>query len=179
MSSAIRMRQALLLAIGLGAAAAMPSRAADPCSQFSWDVARERALFAGTATAVLAGTDAASAPRLLAEHLYELQLRPLDQVRFVATPGRQSSGQSAYAGLATLRITAPGRYRIAVDAPFWIDVVADGGLMSVAGFQGAPDCNAPHKILEFEFAVVRELTLQFSGDRGSRVRVGIVAVAGR
>jgi len=154
--------------------AASPLRAADPCSDFSADVSRERALFAGEAIADRAGADSASAPLLLPERVYALQLRPISEVTFVAAPGRKAGGEHAYAGLAMLRIETPGIYRIALDAPLWVDVVADGGTLPVKAFQGAQDCNAPHKILEFEFAVARKVVLQFSGEHGSTVRVAIL-----
>jgi hypothetical protein len=164
----------------LTCAIAVPrSYAADPCSDFTWDVSRERALFAGVAVASAAGADNASAPMLVPNKLYALQLRPLSQVTFVTAPGKKITGDAAFGGLATLRISAAGAYRIAVDVPFWIDVVANGGLMNVEKFQGAPGCNAPHKVLEFEFPVPREVVLQFSGDRASSVRVAIVPAAGR
>jgi hypothetical protein len=77
---------------------------------------------------------------------------------------RQCRGaESGYAGLATLDIKAPGKYRFALDAPAWIDVIADGGAMNPSGHQGAAGCTGPHKIVEFEFSVARRVTLQFSG----------------
>jgi hypothetical protein len=156
-----------------------PLLAADPCSDFTWNVTAERALFAGSSTSVAAGADSASAPLLVPGKLYALQLQPQSQVTFLAAPGKKFAGDGAYAGLASLRIAVPGPYRIAVDVPFWIDVVADGGLMSAKGFQGASGCNAPHKIVAFDFPVARQVTLQFSGTASSTLRVSITAEAGR
>ncbi|HEY6452968.1 MAG TPA: hypothetical protein VIX87_10265 [Steroidobacteraceae bacterium] len=133
----------------------------------------ERALFAGAPAAMPAGTDTASAPVLAPGRLYALQLHPVAQVSFETTPGRHRAPSDEYAGLAALRIAHPGSYRIAVDAPFWVDVVADGGLMDPRAFQGAPGCSAPHKILEFEFPVARQLVLQFSGAADHVVRLSI------
>jgi hypothetical protein len=140
-----------------------PLLAADACSAFTWDVSRELKLFNGPATALAAGTDSAAAPGLAMERLYALTLRPLNEVTFVAAPGKRNGGESGYAGLATLDIKAPGKYRFALDAPAWIDVIADGGAMNTSGHQGAPGCTGPHKIVEFEFSVARRVTLQFSG----------------
>jgi hypothetical protein len=140
-----------------------PGLAADPCSGFTWDVSRELALFAGPATSLAAGTDSAAAPSLAMERLYSLSLRPLNEVTFVAAPGKRNGAESGYAGLATLDIKAPGKYRFALAAPAWIDVIADGGAMNTSGHQGASDCTGPRKIVEFEFSVARRVTLQFSG----------------
>ena len=65
-----------------------PALAADPCSGFTWDVRRELGLFAGRATDLAAGGDSAAAPTLAMEHLYSLKLRPLNEVTFVAAPGK-------------------------------------------------------------------------------------------
>ena len=95
----------------------------------------------------------------------------------VTAPGRQSPNDVGYAGLAKLRIPAAGLYRISVDAPVWIDVVADGGLMGVRDFQGAHDCAAPRKILLFEFPVPRQVVLQISGASSASVRLGVTAAS--
>jgi hypothetical protein len=144
------------------------------CQQFSWDVARERALFATQAVALAAGNDSATAPALGIDHLYQLQLKPLALIHFVTAPGRHGGGAGdteGFGGLAALRIPAPGIYRISLDAPAWVDVVADGGLVSVKDFQGAHDCTAPRKILEYEFQVSRQVTVQVSGASTSGVRL--------
>jgi len=150
-----------------------PALAADPCSGFTWDVRRELGLFAGRATDLAAGGDSAAAPTLAMEHLYSLKLRPLNEVTFVAAPGKKNGAESGYAGLAALDIKAPGRYRFALDAPAWIDVIADGGAMTSSGHQGAMGCTGPRKIVEFEFSVARRVTLQFSGAEQAAVRVTV------
>ena len=161
-----------LLALAWIAAGPPLAAAADPCSDFTWDVSRERQPFARSPTPVIAGADSASAPLLAPERLYVLQLKPLSEVTFVGFPGRQPPALNAYGGLAALQISTPGLYRIALDVPYWIDVVADGGIVSAKVFQRAVGCSAPHKILDSEFPVARELMLQFSGSAPSSVRAG-------
>jgi hypothetical protein len=177
MRSLIGPRVPLWLGLGL-ALVQGPVLAADPCSSFTWDVRDERTLFASAASPAAAGVDSASAPLLDTGHLYVLQLQPASRVRFAATPGRKAPAGGPYAGLASVRIAAPGAYRISVNAPFWIDVVADGGLMAAKGFQGAAGCDAPHKIVSFDFPVARQVTLQFSGAANS-VRVSITMESSR
>jgi hypothetical protein len=177
LTAPISARFAALIAFFLiGAVPGPPVTAAeDACAGFAWDVTRERALVAGDAAQLPAGTDSSSAPLLAPGRLYALQLRPIDQVHFVTTPGRRNPSDGGYAGVAALKIPAPGTYRIAVDAPFWVDVVADGGLMNVKDFQSAHDCDAPRKILEFEFPMPRQVTLQFSGAAHAGIRLSITA----
>ena len=165
---------ALLLAMLLSPAIA--PAADEACQGFSWDVTRERSLFAGKGEAATAGRDSGAAPTLMPATLYALQLKPVGQVHFVATPGRKGP-EDAFAGLAMLQIPTAGLYRISADAPVWIDVVADGGLMVVKDFQGAHDCTAPRKILVFEFPVPRQVTLQVSSATSASVRIGITAAA--
>jgi len=150
-----------------------PLLAADPCSGVTWDVSRELSLFAGPATALAAGADSAAAPSLAMERLYSLTLRPLNEVTFVAAPGKRNGAESGYAGLATLDIKVPGKYRFGMDAPVWIDVIADGGAMNTGAHQGASGCAGPRKIVEFEFSVARRVTLQFSGADVPAVRITV------
>jgi hypothetical protein len=164
---------ALLLA-GINAAAADES-----CVDFKWDVTQERALFAGTALPLVAGTDAKSAPVMLLNHLYALQLTPQDKVTFAATPGKKSPSPGSSAGIVTFRLPASGSYRIALDMPFWIDVVANGALVAAKDFQGQHGCNSPHKIVEFELPSTRPYLLQLSSAAPNGVHVTITATPTR
>jgi hypothetical protein len=150
-----------LFAVVLGGAA-LPAHADEACLDFKWDVSKERALFAGTPSSLTAGKDPKSAPVVVPNRLYALRLTPQDQVAFAVAPARKTATPPAYAGLATLKIDAPGSYRIAVDLPFWIDVVSNGTLQQPTDFQGQHSCSAPHKIVVFELAGTRPFVLQLS-----------------
>jgi hypothetical protein len=166
-----RAAAALLLAIACTLFGA-PVFADDPCMDFKWDVTQERALFAGPALSLAAGSDSKSAPIILPKRLYQLQLMPQSHVSFAAAPGKQTQNAEAYAGLAILNIPASGSYRVALDAAFWIDLVSDGALVAASDYQGQHDCSAPHKIVEFALHGTR-LILQLSGSASERVRVSI------
>ena len=169
------------IALGFCAAAslaAMPSLA-DECVDFKWDVAQERALFAGPATALTAGTDAKSAPDMQLGHLYELKLGTQDQVSFAATPGKKSPRTESNAGLVKFKIPVKGSYRVAIDMPFWIDVVQDGALLAATDFQGQHGCNSPHKIVVFELPGTRPFILQLSNAAPQSVRLTITATPAR
>jgi hypothetical protein len=160
-----------LLSIGLGSASAV--LAAEPCTGFKWDVTREVALFAGEGTTLLAGKDANSSPVIFTDRLYRLQLVPQTAVTFVSAPGKKMLTDGAFAGLATLQLNAPGNYRVAVDAPFWLDLVANGKLAVTRDFQGQRSCDGPHKIVEFDLGDAKQFVLQVSGAVQATVRLTV------
>jgi hypothetical protein len=161
-----------VLALLVGSAA-MPALADDACAGFKWDVSNERALFAGSAVPLAAGKDRVSAPVVVPNRLYQLRLTSQDHVAFVTPPAKKMPTEGAYAGIASLKIPAPGRYRVAVDTPFWIDVVSDGALVKASDFQGQRGCSAPHKIVEFELAGAQPFVVQLSGETTDSVRLTI------
>jgi hypothetical protein len=75
----------------------IPAFAADPCTGFKWDVSKEHTLFGGPAATLTAGKDAASAPAIDVDRLYELKLTPQDQTAFVLPPGKKMLTDGAYA----------------------------------------------------------------------------------
>ena len=168
----------LVLAAAFSAAA--PVLAAESCVDFKWDVAQERALFAGSETPVSAGADAKTAPVLLLNHLYALKLAKQEQVSFAVTPGKKSPREgSSYGGLVTFKIPTGGSYRVAIDMPFWIDVVSDGALVAATDFQGQHGCASPHKIVQFDLLGTRPFFLQLSNAAPESVRLTITATPAR
>ena len=138
------------------------SSAADACGTFTWDVKHERALFAMQPHALPAGRAPGSAPHLRAAELYELMLAPDAQVTFVVAPGRKTPKPDSHAGLARIEIRKAGMYRVSVDQPAWVDIVADGKAIGSKDFQGKRGCTAPHKVVEFVLPESRNLVLQLS-----------------
>jgi hypothetical protein len=170
----VMLQLCVLLVLGLAAGSALAQE--DPCAKFSWNIEHERALFATAPEAVAAGRDAATTPLLVPERLYQLQLAPQDHVALALPPGKQPKPDGAYAGMARLRLQQPGTYRVSVDQPLWIDVVADGKMIESADFQGRPGCLAPHKIVQYSLAAGRDLLLQLSGAVSPGARLTITQV---
>jgi hypothetical protein len=164
----------LWAALALSLAAGIVLAQDDPCAKFSWNVEHERALFAAAPQAIAAGHDAASAPRLEPDRLYQLQLAAAGQVMLALPPGKKP-GDASYAGLARLSLQQPGSYRVSVDQSVWIDIVADGKMIDSADFQGRPGCLAPHKMVQYSLPAGRELLLQLSGAPSAGVRLTITA----
>jgi hypothetical protein len=161
--------------LALSLAASVVSAQDDPCAKFSWNVEHERALFAAAPQAIAAGHDAASAPQLEPDRLYQLQLAAAAQVTLALPAGKKTAADSSYAGLARLSLRQPGSYRVSVDQSVWIDIVADGKMIESADFQGRPGCLAPHKIVQYSLPAGRELLLQLSGAPNAGVRLTITA----
>lgn len=155
--------------------ATAPALGDDSCVDFKWDVSQERALFAGPATAVAAGANQKSAPLLQLNHLYELKLSHQEQVSFAVKPAKMSPRPGSNAGLATFKIPAGGSYRIAIDMPFWIDVVSNGAVVAANDFQGQHGCISPHKIVQFDLHGTRPFFLQLSNAAPDSVRLTITA----
>jgi len=168
----------IILALVLGSANA-PALGADACTDFKWDVSKERALFAGPAVSMPSGADLKSAPVIVPNRLYRLQLLPQGRVRFAAAPGKRTPDADAYAGLAKLKIPASGGYRIAIDAQIWIDLVSKRSLLAAADFQGQHGCSAPHKIVEFDLLSTQPLILQLSSATTDRILLTITATPAR
>ena len=160
----------------LMSATATQALAQDPCGGFKWDVSKERALFRTQARPTPAGKDAAAAPVIESNRLYQLQLLPEAQVAFSQPPGKKPPGDGSYAGLAALKIPKSGGYRISLDLPFWVDVVTGGKLVPAKDYEGQHDCNAPHKIVEFDLDDHAPLLLQFSGVSQAAVRLTVTQV---
>jgi hypothetical protein len=159
--------------------AAVPALADESCVDFKWDVSQERALFTGSATPLAAAADPKSAPVLLLNHLYELKLAQQEQVSFAITPGKKSPRAGSHGGLVAFKIPASGSYRVAIDMPFWIDVVSDGALVEANDFQGQHGCSPPHKIVQFDLLGTRPFFLQLSNAAPDSVRLTITATPAR
>jgi hypothetical protein len=158
-------------------AAAMASHAAlaaDPCEGFTWNVTHERALFATAPVSVTAAAAAGPAPTLEVDKLYEITLTPQGKVSFVLAPAKKALADGAFAGMTTLHIPGPGKYRVSMSEGFWIDVIADGKFAPTDDFTGAHECRAPRKIVQYVLPA-GNLTLQFSNTNSATVRVTVTA----
>jgi hypothetical protein len=168
----------IVLAAMLGGSA-LSAHADDACVDFKWDTAKEHALFAGSADPLTLGADPKSAPTIVPNRLYELQLVPQERVTFAVSPGKRNATLSANAGLATFTIPSAGSYRVSVDAPFWIDVVSNGALVAAKDFQGQHGCPPPHKIVEFDLLGTRAFILQLSNATAGSVRLTVTPTPAR
>jgi hypothetical protein len=167
----LRSKALPLLTLLMLGATTVAAAADDPCAGFKWNVTEERALFAKTAETAVAAHDAASAPVVKADKLYELALSPQDGVKFVLPPGKKSLPDGAFAGLVRLQVPTAGLYRISLDQGLWIDVVGHHQMIDSTDFAGATGCTAPRKIVQFILPAGKDLVLQMSAAAKDHVRV--------
>jgi hypothetical protein len=170
-----RSRALSLLAIGMFVGGTTAAMAADEaCAEFKWNVTEERAVFSHRPHSTIAGRDAASAPSMNPQTLYELSLLPQDSVRFAVPPGKKKQlPAGAFAGLVHFRVATAGAYRVSLDQGFWVDIVSGQKLLESSDFTGAHDCSAPRKIVQYNLPAGEDLVLQLSGATKDHVRVAL------
>ena len=162
-----------MLMLVLVMTAAAPARSqSDPCAGYQWDVSKERALFAESGKQLTAGKDRASAAAIVPGALYVLGLTPANQVSFAVAPGKDP-GPGSYAGIVALTVPSAGKYRVAVDLPLWIDVIAGAKLLAPLDYEGVRGCGAPRKVVEFDLAGSTHWLLQLSSSNSELVRLTV------
>lgn len=171
----MRLMRVVIATLAVLPTLASTAYADDGCDGFKWDVARERALFAGNAQPVTAGRDAGVEGELQTEHLYDFWLSPQSQVDLSVPLASKARVGNVFAGFAHVRIPEAGRYRISLDQAGWIDVVGAQGVIASGDFAGQRGCSAPHKVVQFELPAGRVL-LQFTGVGGVHLQVAVTHV---
>ncbi len=153
-----------------------PTLAAEPatCARFQMDVSAERELFQSSPRTVEAAADAASAREVQAGGLYEVKLRPQQQVRYVATPERKPD-PALTGGMLRIHIAEGGRYRVAVDARSWVDAVYAGQPLPTNDFRSDRECAGPTKIVTFDVPSGADLVLQFIDVDRPSLRLSVTA----
>ncbi|MGK6317976.1 homogentisate 1,2-dioxygenase [Sphingomonas sp. DT-204] len=102
-----------------------------------------------------------------------LELAAADKVGF-AHPPEKAAQPGGYAGLVALDVAKAGRYRVALGAPAWIDLVRDGGVEKSVAHGHGPACTGIRKIVDFDLQPGRHV-LQLSGAPAAEV---VLMVAG-
>lgn len=179
MQSIRRSGVALVAMLALASGWLTPTSAAeierDACRGFKWPVGDVLAVFEGNARAQTAGKERASAARLSIDRLYKLELPLQSDVTFVMPPAKAMLPAGARAGILKFSVSQPGRYRVALDATFWIDVLLDDAEVKPRDFSGDPGCKAPHKIVEYDLPVGGEYMLQLRGAAQEATTIAIVS----
>lgn len=154
-----------------------PAFGADPCAEYKWDIARERALHTGAAAEwVASGASVEQAALIKAERLYAVRLQPQEAVKLAAAPSKKMLADGASGGLLKLRVAEAGRYRIAVDTGLWLDLVRDGKLVDSNDFQGITECKTPRKIVLYDLPAGTEVVVQASASSTPDVRLSVTRV---
>lgn len=138
----------------------MPAHADNVCSAFMMDVDAELQLFREAPDPLAAGRNAHDAPQVVPHRLYVARLLLQQDVSFGPTLARNPVDPARPGGLLKLSIDEPGRYRIAIDANFWIDALVDGVPVEALDFRSDRECSGPRKIVTFDFPAGREIIVQ-------------------
>ena len=100
-------------------------------------------------------------------------LRPTGEIRYATKP-EKPGGSTSFGGLYTFRVPQAARYRVALGAAAWIDVVKAGArqtggtVMASTGHGHGPDCSGVRKMVDFSLQPGTYL-LQISGNAAARL----------
>ncbi|WP_298091581.1 homogentisate 1,2-dioxygenase [uncultured Sphingomonas sp.] len=103
-------------------------------------------------------------------------LHPFAELAFTVPPPPKASSPAAQGGLFAFSITRPGRYRVALDAPAWVDVVAAGRAATAVAHGHGPACSGIRKMVDFDLRAGRYL-LQVAGHEGSSLTLMVTPTA--
>lgn len=152
------------------------ARADETCSAYMMDVASELELFHEPAAEVQAGREAQGAPQIEPGKLYRVALRTQKEVRFVDSPGRRPEDPARPGGIVQFTVPEAGRYRVSVDANFWIDVMLEGVALKSLDFRSDRECAGPRKIVTFQLPAGAELAVQLIDATAPSVRLAVTPV---
>ena len=161
----------LMLLAMIGAAKADDIAAA--CQSSGWDMSRELTAFRGTARDTRGGSKATDMPTIELGRLYALQLQPQSSVQFLRPPQKPAKVQAPAAGMVRFSVTGAGKYRITVDAPLWIDVVAPTGIVPSEDFNGWHACALFRKSVDYTLQAGQSFVVQLSGASAAAVKIDI------
>lgn len=156
-------------------ASASPMAATAPCAATPAPPPPELIGWAAMAP-VVAGTNAAGAPLVPLNQGARLTLGDAAAVHFAMAPGHAPAPGTS-GGIVALTIAAAGRYRVALGAGVWVDMVKGGvNLRSIAHSQG-PACTGIRKLVDFDL-VPGNYLLQLSGNAAPTLAVMVAKLAG-
>lgn len=88
-------------------------------------------------------------------------LVPVAQVRF-ALPPEKAGAPETFGGLLAFDVPSGGRYRVALGAVAWIDLVRDGKALASVAHGHGPACSGIRKMVDFDLTPGRYV-MQVSG----------------
>ena len=100
-------------------------------------------------------------------------LLPTGQLRYAAKPGKDAPPASS-GGLFAFTVEAAGRYRVALGAGAWVDVIGGGAALASVAHGHGPACSSIRKIVQFDLKPGRYL-LQIAGSPAASVPVMVAA----
>ncbi|MGA3092887.1 MAG: hypothetical protein ABSD75_30195 [Terriglobales bacterium] len=140
------------------------------CSSYTWDVGKERALFAAVPAVVIASQEMTNAPRIQLGQLYQVQLSAKKQIgRLPNDPPRPVT----YGGIASIQIATSGIYRLVMDNNAWVGMTSGISAEVPSAWQAALACKAPSKLVEFRLEAGKTYSVLISGAPEATMRFAI------
>jgi hypothetical protein len=167
------MRTSFIAALLLVFASPCFAAEAADCSTFTWNMSHELTLFAGAAKPLSSGVNAGAAPQLVLDTVYNVDLHPLSDVTFPHPLGKAAPPEGGSGGVLKLHVHNACLYRITLDAPLWIDIVAGTELVTANGFQGRQPCTLIHKSVEWSLPADVDLIVQLAGPTRAQAKLAL------
>ena len=140
------------------------------CSRYTWDVAKEKALFRMAPTVVTASSEMSNAPLVNLGHLYDVQLQQKPELGRL--PGDTPRAPS-YAGIVSIQIPASGIYWVSMDKNAWVNMTSGITAEVPTAYQAAPDCKDPYKVVQFRLEGVKRYVVQLAVIPTTTMRLSI------
>jgi hypothetical protein len=154
----------------------MPGAAAAPCPATPPKLAPE---LAGWSSAVpmpaAASGQELGVATLTVGAAVKAALHPSAAVAF-ALPPEHAPPSGSNGGLFAFTVTQAGRFRVALGAGVWVDVVKDGRAMATSAHGHGPDCTGIRKMVDYQLQPGR-YTLQLSGATAPTLQVMVARLA--
>ncbi len=147
------------------------------CAQWNANLPPQWARWAENGTALTA----ASAPKdavkaAVAVGLkYSVTLVPAKNVRMAVETSDAEAPVKAHKGILSLRVPTDGNYWIAANEGIWIDVVAQGSIVTSSDHGPGPNCASVRKAVQFPLKA-GEAFIQLSDNSGPKVDIMVVRV---
>lgn len=116
-------------------------------------------------TPIAAGIAPAAAPSLSIGTGFHASLGPGAAVGYVVAPTKPGEAGTS-GGLFAVTVAAAGRYRVALGAGAWIDVLRDGKPIASAAHDHGPACSPVRKMVDFDLQPGRYV-LQIVGSKAA------------
>lgn len=131
------------------------------------------ALQATTGEAIAATLAAAEAPFIEAGRLYAVTLASAEGVVWSVPPKRPPDAGHPFGGVMAWRISSPGRWRIGLSNSAWVDLIVNGVAVASAGHGGDPNCQRPHKVVDFELSGEDAVVIQLSHSADEQLQMSL------
>lgn len=160
------------LAAGTATASESMSATKD-CTGFRFNLDPELKLFATSAKPLRASANAQGAPQASTATLYDVQLAPQADVKFVAEPGKITVNDGSYAGVLNYTPVKDGELRVTVNEAVWLDVIEKGAPLRSTAHTGSANCGLLRKSVQFDVKKGVPLIVQLSGSTIASVKVAL------